>query len=259
MLPKHVFVLLVHVILLYFVEVLTSKETVEIESKDPEKLHNVNTFIHGWILILNEMVAAINEMTSESDVRQIYESILDFIRNNKIEPENVLLKNLLQKLQEKIQSYAKLKECGVNQIPILAKFAQFYSVLVKEYGILAVKCSEGSILLLVTFTTRKGYDLYKKDLENGRIGEQILELFLYPPFLESFGLKADDIEISLNGSLLAQHKGKKGVKHLQCSGILFLSYNHIFRYCVALLVNLYFRFVLFFYNSSFDMDVFHRI
>nr|XP_022316825.1 uncharacterized protein LOC111120402 [Crassostrea virginica] len=33
-----------------------------------------------------------------------------------------------------------------------------------------------------------------------------MELFLYPPFLESFGLNADDIKISLNGSLLTQHK-----------------------------------------------------
>ena len=215
MLPKHVFALLVHVILFFvFVEVLTSKETLEIEPKDPEKGHNVNTFIHGWILILNEMVAAINDMTSESDIRQIYESIVEFIQNNRIEPENVLLKNLLQKLNEKIRSYAKLKECGVNQIPILAKFAKFYSVLVNEYGISALKCSEGSILLLVTFSSRKGYDLYIKDLENGRIGEQILELFLYPPFLECYGLEADDIKISLNGSLLIHHKGKKDVKHV---------------------------------------------
>lgn len=62
---------------------LTSKETVEIEPKDPEKEHNVNIFIHGWISILNEMVAAINEMTSESDIRQIYEAILEFIRGKR--------------------------------------------------------------------------------------------------------------------------------------------------------------------------------
>nr|XP_022316885.1 uncharacterized protein LOC111120465 [Crassostrea virginica] len=78
------------------------------------------------------------------------------------------------------------------------------SLTVKEYGILAVKCSEGSIRLLVTFSSRKGYDLYKEELENGRIGKQILELFLYPPFLESFSLKADDVEIYLNDSLLTQ-------------------------------------------------------
>ena len=188
----------------------------EIEPKDPEKGHNVNTFIHGWITIVNVMVAAINEMTPESHISQIYESILEFIRKNNIEPENVHLQNLLQKFGEKIQSYAKLKDFGVNEIPILAKFAEFYSSLVKEYGILAVKCSEGSILLLVTFSSRIGYDLYKKDLENGRIGEQILELFLYPPFLESFGLEADDIKISLNGSLLTRNKGKETVFLLCC-------------------------------------------
>ena len=192
----------------FFVEVITSEETVEIEPKVPERGNNVKFLIHGWITIVNGMVAAINEMTPESHTRHIYESILDFIRNNKIKPENVHLKNLLKKFQEKIQSYAKLKEFGVNEIPILAKFAQFYSSLVNEYEILDVKSSEGSIIFLVTFSSKIGYDLYEKDLENGRIGEQILELFLYPPFLESFGLKADDIKISLNGSLLTRHKGK---------------------------------------------------
>ena len=183
---------------------------------DPEKGHNVKNFIHGWISILNNMVAAINEMTPDSPIRQIYDSILEFIRKNKIEPENVHLQNLVQKFHEKIQSYAKLKKFGLNEIPILAKFAEFYSSLVKEYRILDVKCSEASIFLHVTFSSRIGYVLYKKDLGNGRIGEQILELFLYPPFLECYGLEADDIKISLNGSLLTQPKGKETVKFICC-------------------------------------------
>nr|XP_022318531.1 uncharacterized protein LOC111121518 [Crassostrea virginica] len=187
-------------------EVLTSKETVEIEPKDPEKVHNVNIFIHGWILTLNEMVAAINENKSESEIHTICEAILVFIRDNGMGPENVLLQNLLQKFQEKIHWYANLKVCKEIQIPILAKCCEFYSTLVKEYKISALNCSEGSILLLVTFSSRKGHDLYKTDLENGRIGEQILELLLFPPFLDSFGLEADDIKISLNGSLLTRHK-----------------------------------------------------
>nr|XP_022319238.1 uncharacterized protein LOC111122013 [Crassostrea virginica] len=188
-------------------ENFTSKETIEIEPNGSEKRHKVNTFTHGWISVLNEAVAAINDMTSESDIRQIYEAILQFTRGTKEEHESLLLQNLVQKLQEKIHWYAKLKDLGVNRIRILLKFAEFYSSLVKEYGILAVKCSEGSIILLVTFSSRNGYDLYQKDLENGRIGEQILEMFLYPPFIERFDLKADDIEISLNGSLLTLQTG----------------------------------------------------
>ena len=174
----------------------------------------MKTIIRGWISILDEMVTSINEMTSESDICQIYEAILVFIEENKEEPDNVLLKKLLQELQKKMKSYAKLKECGLNQTKILAKFAEFYSRLKKAYDVSSLEVSEGSIFLLVTFSSRKGYDLYKEDLKNGGIGEQILELFLYPPFLESFGLEADDIEISLNGSLLTQHKGKGNVKHV---------------------------------------------
>ena len=214
MLPKHAFLLLV-ILFLFFVEklTLTSKENIEIQPNDPEKRQKVKNFTQGWISVLNETVAAINDMTSESDIRQIYEAILQFIRGIKEEPENLLLQNLVQKLQEKIYSYAKLKDCGVNRIRILLKFAEFYSNFVKEYEILTVKCSEGSILLLVKFSSRKGYVFYKKDLENGRIGQQILELFLYPLFLESFDLKADDIEISLNGSLLTQNKGNGNAKY----------------------------------------------
>ncbi|XP_078319771.1 uncharacterized protein LOC111122013 [Crassostrea virginica] len=206
--------------------VLTSKEIVEVQPKDPKKRHNVNIFIQEWISILNEMVAAINEMTPESDIHQIYEAILQFMRGHKEEPENLPLKNMLQVLREKMQSYAKLKDCGVNRIRILAKFAEFYSIFCKEYEVLYLKCSEGSILLLVTFSSRNGYDLYKKDLENGQIGKQILELFLYPPLLESFSLKADDVDIYLNGSLLTQNKARGDidiqfgkVKRMQSTGV----------------------------------------
>ena len=212
MLQKHAFLLLV-ILFLFLLGKLTSKETIEIKPNDPEKRHKVNKLTHGWISVLNVTVAAINDMTSESDIHEIYEAILQLIRDIKEEPENLILQDLMQKLHEKICWYAKQKDCGVNQIRILLKFAKFYSNFVKEYEILTVKCLEGSILLLVTFSSRKGYDFYKKDLENGRIGEQILELFLYPPFLESFGLKADDNEISLNGTLLTRHKGKGNVKY----------------------------------------------
>ena len=57
-----------------------------------------------------------------------------------------------------------------------------------------------------------------------------MELFLYPPFLDSFGLKADDIEISLNGSLLTRHKGKEAVKHL--SMLICCMWRSLYRHSV---------------------------
>ena len=195
---------------LFFVE-LTSKETIKIESRDPEKRKIIETLTDISISILNEMLGAVNEMTPESDINQIYESVAEFIQDNKEEPENLHLQNLLKTLNDKITSYAELHTS--DQVKILANFYKFNLRIKKEYKA-HIECSRSSILLLVIFSSRKGYELYKKDLENGQIGEQIMELLLYPPFLESFGLEADDIEISLNGSLLTQHKGKEAVKHL---------------------------------------------
>ena len=77
----------------------------------------------------------------------------------------------------------------------------------KEYGA-DVGFSKSSILLLVTFSSKSGNNRYKNDLEQGQIGMQIMELFLFPPFLGSFDLKEDEIEIRLNGRLLTQRKGK---------------------------------------------------
>nr|XP_022319643.1 uncharacterized protein LOC111122284 [Crassostrea virginica]XP_022319644.1 uncharacterized protein LOC111122284 [Crassostrea virginica] len=182
---------------------LTSKETIKIASRVAEKAPTIQTLIETSISILNEMMGAVNEVTPESDIQQIYESLIEFIQVYKEEPENVHLQRLLNTLKEKITSYAKLQ--GPNRIRILANFYKFSLQMRKEYGA-QVECFRSSILLLLTFSCREGFDLYKNDLENGRIGEQILELFLYPTFLESFGLKADDIEISLNGRLLTRHK-----------------------------------------------------
>lgn len=184
---------------------LNSKDIINFESKVAENKQIVETIIGISISILNEMVGAVNEVTPEEDIDQIYELIADFIQHNKEEPETSLLQNLFKKLEEKIPSYAKLQ--GRNRIKILANFYKFCSAMKQRYTA-SVECSKSSILLSVTFSSKEGYDLYKKDLEIGRIGEQILELFFYSPFLENFGLKADDIELSLNGKLLTRHKGK---------------------------------------------------
>ena len=151
------------------------------------------------------MVDLVKRTTSELEIEHLYDSVVDFIRANKEETEDSLLGHLYEKLKKKIESYANLQ--GPNQMRILARFLKF-SVTFKKVYRANMECSKSSILLHVTFSSRRGYDLYKKDLENGRIGKLILELFLYPPFLGSFGLKVVDIEISLNGNVLTQHKGK---------------------------------------------------
>ena len=190
---------------------LTSRETLKFVSKVAVKRKFVETLSDTSIPMLNEMVGAIDEMTSESEIDELYKLLEDFIQANKEEIENVKLLNLFTKLGEKITLYANLQK--ESRMRIRARFVRFNIMLKKKYGA-HVDYSKSSILLLVTFSSKLGYDLYKKDVENGRIGEQILEVFLYPPFLESFGLKADDIEISLNGRLLTRHKGKEAVKHL---------------------------------------------
>ena len=157
------------------------------------------------------MVDAVDEMISEADVNLIYESITEFIYDNKENQVDLLLQNLIETLTDKMEAYASLQ--GPNKTKILGKYLKHKSRMMNLYNV-NLKYSESSILLLVIFYSRRGYDLYKRDLENGRIGEQIMELFLYPPLLGCFGLKADDIEISLNGCLLTQQKGTKDLKHV---------------------------------------------
>ena len=88
---------------------LNSKDIINFESKVAENKQIVETIIGISISILNEMVGAVNEVTPEEDIDQIYELIADFIQHNKEEPETSLLQNLFKKLEEKIPSYAKLQ------------------------------------------------------------------------------------------------------------------------------------------------------
>ena len=185
---------------------LTSKENIKIEARAAEKRKFVETLIDISISSLNEMINSIHQLTSESEIDQLYESVVQFIQANKEEIENISLKNLLVNLQEKIASYAKLHE--VNKIKILAKFIEFSVKLRRDFGAI-VESSKGSLLLLLTFSSKRGYDLYKKDLKSGKIGKEILQLFLYPPLLNSFYLKAEDLVVHLNGRVLTHETGKK--------------------------------------------------
>ena len=192
-----------NIIFFFFIE-LTSKETIRIRPRMEGKETVVETLIDTSISILNVMVAAVDEMSSESDLQDIYDSIDDFIRENK-EPENLPLQDLFKALKEKIKVYAQIKK--TNQMKILENFNKFCLRMQRKYRA-HVEFSKSSILLLVTFSSKSGYVLYQEDLANGQIGEQLMELLLFPPFLSSFDLKEDDIEITLNGRLLTQRKGK---------------------------------------------------
>ena len=156
---------------------LTSKETIKIEPKVAENRQIVETLIDTSISILNEMLDAVNEVTSEADINQIYGSIAEFIQDNKEEPETLLLQNLFKKLKEKITSYAKLQ--GHNRIKILANFHKFSLTMKRGYAA-CVESSKSSILFLVTFSSKEGHDLYKKDLENTNWGADSGAVFVFP-------------------------------------------------------------------------------
>lgn len=150
------------------------------------------------------MIDTIHELTSESEIEQLYESVEDFIRENR-DIENRHLENMLKGLEEKIKTYAKLQDG--QKMKILARFFKFSLGMKKNYGA-CVESSKGSLILTVTFSSTKCYDFYKKDLEKGKIGQQILQLILYPPFLASFHLRADDLVVCMNGQKLTHTIGK---------------------------------------------------
>ena len=83
----------------------------------------MKTLTEVSISILNEIAGAINEMSSESDINQIYESIAEFIQTNKEEAESGRLQNLFKILQEKVSFYAELQQ--PNRMKILANFYKF--------------------------------------------------------------------------------------------------------------------------------------
>lgn len=165
----------------------------------------METFSDICIRILNEMIDTIHELTSESEIEQLYETIEKFIMENREDIGNIHLQNVLQGLKEKISKYASLQE--EKGIKILARFMKFALGMKKNYNAI-VESSKGSLILTVIFSSKKGFDLYKKDLDKGLIGQQILQLILYPPYLANFDLKAEDLVVCLNGQELTQDRGK---------------------------------------------------
>lgn len=163
------------------------------------------TLCNTYIYILNEMVDTIQGLTSESDIERLYKSIEAFITENKGDIDNTHLKSILKRLGEKITAYASL-QMG-TKMTVLDKFLKFIMRLKKIYGA-CVEGAKGSLILTVTFSSKEGYDFYKKDLEKGIIGQQILQLILCPPFLASFDLRAEDLIVYMNDQELTKDSGK---------------------------------------------------
>lgn len=67
----------------------TSNETIRIESKIAVKRKFVETLDDTSFSILNEMVNPVDEITSESEIDELYESVENFIKANKEEIENL--------------------------------------------------------------------------------------------------------------------------------------------------------------------------
>lgn len=82
----------------------------------------METFSDICIRILNEMIDTIHELTSESEIEQLYESVEDFITENR-DIDNRHLENILKGLEEKIKAYAKLQDG--QKMKILARFLKF--------------------------------------------------------------------------------------------------------------------------------------
>jgi hypothetical protein len=139
------------------------------------------------------MVDSINGWTSPAELDELYESVEEFIQENRQELDLAFLP-FFTKLTSKVEKYAELK---TNKIQILARFFRFTMMLKKKYGAELV-CKSGSLLLELTFSSMEGYKLYKQDLEKGEIEKQIHSVLLYPPYLANFHLGIEDLTIHLN-------------------------------------------------------------
>lgn len=80
----------------------------------------------------------------------------------------------------------------------MVRFLKFIIGIKKNYDV-NVKSLKGSLILIVIFFIKNGYDFYKKDLKRGIIGKNILEMILYFFYLFSFDLKVEDLVLCLNG------------------------------------------------------------
>lgn len=95
---------------------LTSRENVTIAAKVGQKRKHAEAFNDMCIRALNIAVETINELTSESEIEQIYKSVEHFFKEDKEDIENKNLEDMLQRLEEKIIQYAKLQKGNTTKI-----------------------------------------------------------------------------------------------------------------------------------------------
>lgn len=191
---------------------LTSKEKITIQARKDHKKDVVKSFTDVSIRIFNEMVDPTYRLTSKSELEKLYKATQKFLKEHKKDIEDDQLQVLLKRLEEKIKAYANLDE--KNRTNILSKFLNFNLKMKKKYGA-SMSCSNGSIILSVTFSSKECYSHYKKDLDRGIIGEEILQIILYPPYLASFDLTAEDLIVCLNDHELTEdNRGDKSAYSL---------------------------------------------
>jgi hypothetical protein len=178
---------------LFFTIAPCVQETVDLESKNPEKRKLAEMLTHTSISLLNHMVENINGWTSQAELDELYESVEEFVQENRKEMD-VAFSPFFTKLTSKVEKYADLK---TNTLQILARFFRFTMMLKKKYGAELV-CKSGSLLLELTFSSMEGYKLYIQDFEKGEIEKQIHSVLLYPPYLANFHLGTEDLTIHLN-------------------------------------------------------------
>ena len=87
-------------------------ETIRIKSRVAVKKKVVDTLNDTSISILNEMVNSINKKTSEEDIDELYNSLVEFIHTNKDASENVYVAKLLKKIKKK--NYIICKTAGTK-------------------------------------------------------------------------------------------------------------------------------------------------
>ncbi|XP_056003727.1 uncharacterized protein LOC125662515 [Ostrea edulis] len=180
------------------------EENVRVEARDPQLNNLVETLTNTSISILNDMKDSITEMTPDSDIELLFESIEEFISENKENISTLTSFPFFEELAQKIKRYAYLKK---SPMQTLARHLRFILRLKKMYGA-ELECSQGSLLLKLTFSSEGGCDHYMHDLERGEIGELILSVLLYPPYLANYNLHAEDLMIYLNDNEITAETSK---------------------------------------------------
>ncbi|XP_062573211.1 uncharacterized protein LOC134235113, partial [Saccostrea cucullata] len=184
---------------------------VNARAKDPTKKEQADILLKTTIDLLNHMVDCINEVTTEEELKEIFDTVENLLKEGSNEIIRDSIKPFFDKLSSKIKTYANQH---VRKISILAKFTKFVIFLRTKYGA-DMKSYQSSLLPHLTFLSKEGYKLYERDLERGEIGKEILDLLLYPVYLACFDLKSHDLIISLNNQTIYDDVGERKYQGLQ--------------------------------------------